>query len=132
MAAALAYVDYQLAPEFVEPVARFLVATPALRPSRPVDLAVSPSSVPLAWDLATALRAEEPVGRVTRSDSPSRKDMAFERCEIAIEDAGASAACGRATNVPTRSQSARMHSADWNLGLKKVDEAWTIESASFD
>jgi hypothetical protein len=66
-------------------------------------------------------------------DGLKSQHLAFDRCEMTVKDAEASAACrGRSTYVPrVGAQSPRTYSAEWKFHLKKVDEEWQIDSASF-
>ncbi len=66
-------------------------------------------------------------------DGLKSQHLAFDRCEMTVKDAEASAACsGRSTYVPrVGAQSPRTYSAEWKFHLKKVDEEWRIDSASF-
>ena len=61
-----------------------------------------------------------------------KQALLFDRCDLAVNGAEASAACsGRATYVPrVGSSAARTDRREWNFQLKKVDESWTIASAN--
>lgn len=61
------------------------------------------------------------------------QEIAFDRCETVVKGAEASAACrGRSTYVPrVGPQAPRTNAHEWNFHLKKVNDRWMIDSASF-
>ncbi len=61
------------------------------------------------------------------------QEIAFDRCETVVNGAEASAACrGRSTYVPrVGPQAPRTNAHEWNFHLKKVNDRWMIDSASF-
>ena len=61
------------------------------------------------------------------------QQLVFDWCELIVRVAEASAACrGRSTFVPrVGAQSPRTYAAEWKFHLKKIEEEWRIDSASF-
>jgi hypothetical protein len=83
---------------------------------------------------ASAVWPTVDVRALTRAfDSLKSQEISFDQCDMVVNGTDASAACrGRTTYVPrVGTQAPRTSEREWNFRLKKIDEQWTIASASF-